>query len=44
MTLFIAGLLIYINNMAWWWYAIAVVVWLAHIGVRYFVLKDKLGL
>jgi len=27
MTLFIAALLIYHFDMAWWWYAIAVTIW-----------------
>ncbi len=30
MTLFIACLLIYHFNMAWWWYGIAAAIWAAH--------------
>jgi len=31
MTLFIASLLIYRFDMAWWWYGVAVAIWFAHL-------------
>ena len=34
MTLFIAILLIYHFDMDWWWYAIAVVIWIRHVGLH----------
>ena len=34
MTLLIACLLIYSLKLAWWWYAIAGVTWLAHCSVN----------
>jgi hypothetical protein len=33
MTLFIACLLIYHYGVAWWWYGIATLVWLAHLAL-----------
>ena len=30
MTLFIACLLIYHLNMEWWWYGVAIAIWIVH--------------
>ena len=37
MTLFIACLLIYHYDMEWYWYVVAVVIWVSH--VELFILK-----
>lgn len=37
MTLFIAVLLIYHYELAWWWYAIAALVWWAHVAFTFFL-------
>ena len=38
MTLFIAFLLIYHYGMDWWWYALAIIIWMPHIAIW-----DKFG-
>lgn len=39
MTLLIACLLIYHYDLAWWWYAVAGVIWLGHLAVNQVILS-----
>jgi len=39
MTLLIAGLLIYMMDLAWWWYAVASLIWVGHVALH--TLSDR---
>jgi len=41
MTLFIACLLIYHFNMDFYWYAIAVAIWMTHFGIIFMDRRNK---